>query len=119
MMVYATRERKRNDNNVLYMRYWVHRGQDIRQDRIHRAVRREFAASKRTMTIECVYQRIKNASQMDDPVERLLGAVILRAVMDYFNPNYRQDVEQFFQVGLGSWLDVDWIKTIQMIGDRT
>ena len=66
--------------------------------------------------IEYVYGQMKNASRMDEPAERLLGAIILRAVMDYFDPDCREDVESFFQNGLASWLDVDWLKLIRTIG---
>ena len=50
--------------------------------------------------IEYVYGQMKNASRMDEPAERLLGAIILR----------------FCQNGLASWLDVDWVKLIRTIG---
>lgn len=69
--------------------------------------------------IAYVYGQMKNAGKMGDPAERLLGAIVLRAVMDWYDPKYRQEVEEFFQSGLASWLDVDWMKTIRTIGGRT
>lgn len=72
------------------------------------------------MTLDCFYQKMmKKASKTDDPAERLLCAVILRAVVDYSNPLYRTDVERFFQNGFVSGFDINWIKEIQTIGGKT